>query len=181
MNESTEAEGTALLPPTFTDNKARVWTVELDVTTIKRVRKTLQVDLLATGEKQRDLLMRLSGEPVLLANLLFVICQEQAELQKVTDEEFGRGLGGDSIAHATEAMLDALVNFTPNPRDRMRMRKVLGKMDDWMDKARDVLEKQVTNPEIEKAVIETIATHGRLLQSSLELSASTPDPSASES
>ena len=41
---------------------------------------------------------------------------EAAEKQKISDEDFGRGLGGDAIDSATTALLEELVDFFPQRR-----------------------------------------------------------------
>jgi hypothetical protein len=98
----------------FTDNKARAWNVAIDAPAIKRVRKELEVDLLDAG-----LLKRLSDDPVLLVDLLWVLVSPQAGTIGVTDEDFGRSLAGDAIDHATRAFLDALLEFLPGQKRRL--------------------------------------------------------------
>ena len=61
----------------FTDNAGRKWRVAVTVDTIKRVKALRDVDLLEAVEGK--LLDRLIGDPVLLCDILFIVCKPQAD------------------------------------------------------------------------------------------------------
>ena len=137
----------------FKDNADRTWTITLNVYAVKKVRDLLQVDLLdlsdsghstALGKSDakggNGLLYRLIADPVLLVDVLYVICQDQADGANVTDEQFGRAMAGDVIDAATRAFLEELADFTPSPRDRARARKVIDATWRLIDRAQDVLD-----------------------------------------
>jgi hypothetical protein len=126
---------------TFRDNAGRTWAVSVDVAAIKRVRALAGFDLLSVVDgKAVD---RLIADPVLLCDVLCAACRPEAERLGVTDEDFGRAMAGDAIDHATQALLEELVSFCPNPRDRKRLRKFVTTMWTTMEKARDVLERKL--------------------------------------
>ena len=110
---------------TFKDNQDRSWEVALSVNAIKRVKGTLEIDLLEVIEGK--LLERLAGDPVLLCDVVFVVCQPQADKLGISDEDFGRAMAGEAIDAATAALLEELVDFFPRPR-REVLRKVLDKL-----------------------------------------------------
>jgi hypothetical protein len=110
---------------TFTDNASRTWTVTVNVDAIKRVKGTLGVNLLEAIEGK--LLDRLATDPVLLCDILYVLCKAQADAQNVTDEDFGRSMAGDVIEQATTAFLEELAGFFPKGR-RDLLTKALGKL-----------------------------------------------------
>lgn len=99
----------------FTDNRGRKWEVAVTVAVVKRVKATLNVDLLSVVEG-KDLLLRLQSDPLLLCDVLFVVVKQQADAAGISDEDFGAALAGDAIADAAAALLDALVNFFPSPK-----------------------------------------------------------------
>jgi len=114
---------------TFHDNAGRNWTVTLNVATLKRIRALTGIDLIniiSLDEHRKpnvELLERLSEDPILLVDVLYAACKPEADSQSVTDEQFGAAMAGDAIEHATNALLDELVSFFPDPK-----RKVLQKI-----------------------------------------------------
>ena len=131
----------------FRDTKGRTWKVELNVRQMKRVRDALGVDLVNVIEARRDgtvaadTLERVANDPVLLADILWVLCEGEAKPAPlpghppdggqpaaggygVTEEEFGASLAGDVISDATRAFLDELVDFFPGAR-RLFLRKAV--------------------------------------------------------
>jgi hypothetical protein len=142
---------------TFKDNAGRTWSLTLNVWTVKKVRDLLGVDLLDLGERAEPpngdparrslgeggkpgLLFRLIADPVLLVDVIYVVCKDQADSAPVTDEQFGRAMGGDAIDAATKAFLEELADFTPSPRDRARARKVIDATWKLIDRAQDLLD-----------------------------------------
>jgi len=159
----------------FTDNQGRAWNVEINVDAIKRVRGTCGVDLLDASDKQKSLLTDLATDPVLLVDVIYVVCRLQADDRGVSDEDFGRAMAGDAIDRATEALLEEVVNFTPNPRDRERMRKMLGKMNVWLEKTRDFLDTKLDDPRLDRAVESQLQTFDDSFGNLPGLSESSPD------
>ena len=107
---------------TFADNKDRQWTITIDVDAIRRVRADPGVDLM--GVLDGPLLTKIGSDPVLLVDVLYTLCAEQAEASKVTPRQFGQGLTGDASEAAATALLEALADFFPSRR-RAILRQVL--------------------------------------------------------
>ena len=126
---------------TFRDNAGRTWTVSVDVAAIKRVRALAGFDLLSVLDGKG--IDRLVLDPVLLCDVLCAACRPEAERLGVTDEDFGRAMAGDAIEHATRALMEELVSFCPNPRDRKRMQKLVTTLWTTMENARDVVERKL--------------------------------------
>ena len=143
---------------TFTNNAGHNWTLAITVDAIKRVRGLLNVDLLEIVEGK--LIERLIRDPVLLCDVVYAVCKPEADARGVTDEDFGRAMAGDAIEHATKALLEELVDFSPSPRDRANLGRVLEKTWAVMDRARDVVEARLGSGEIEKAVEQALANAG---------------------
>jgi hypothetical protein len=111
----------------FKDSKKRVWVVEIDVTTIKRIKSVLGVDLLTVADDSGQMLDRLASDAVFLVDLLYVICKDQADKLKVTDEDFGRLFSkGEIIQAAGIALQEAIIDFFPEPRKGL-MKAIFGK------------------------------------------------------
>lgn len=110
---------------TFTDNAGRTWTVAIHVAAVKRVRAILEIDLYGLVNEGFERLAELCHDPVTLVDLLYVLCQDEAEKRGVSDEDFGRAMAGDSIERATMAFIEALTDFFPNPRVRAGLKRVM--------------------------------------------------------
>jgi len=143
---------------TFTDNAGRTWTIAINVDAIKRVRGLLDIDLLEIVEGK--LIEKLIRDPVLLCDVVYAVCKPEADTRNVSDEDFGRAMAGDAIEHATKALLEELVGFSPSPRDRANLGRVLATTWRVMDRARDLIEARIESVNIEKVVEQALANAG---------------------
>jgi len=143
---------------TFTDNAGRTWTIAINVDAIKRVRGLLDVDLLDILDGQ--LIERLYRDPVLLCDVVYAVCKPEADAKGVSDEDFGRAMAGDAIEHATKALLEELVGFSPSPRDRANLQRILEMTWNVMDKARDAIEAKLATVNAEDFVAQALAMSG---------------------
>ena len=139
----------------FRDNKNRTWDIVLNVSQIKRLRDKLKLDLLADDNGLS--FSQLYTDPILLCNVLFVLCEKQAEERSVSDEDFGESLAGESIAKATEAFLTELADFFPNKKQSALLKSAVQKMDSLQDRMLDKME-----AEMEKEMEETAKQTGLL-------------------
>jgi len=163
--------------PTFTDMAGRDWRLVMSIADLRAVRDRLGVDLNRLDSE--SLLTRLYTDPVFLCDVLYVLCAQQAEVVGVSDEEFGRALGGDALEAATGALLDALVNFFPSGK-RTTLRRILNTMDRIDEMGQEKATEMLDNGTLEKAMAGILAS-GSASTASPESSASTPAPIASES
>lgn len=98
---------------TFTDKKKREWVLDLDVHLVEQIetRTEVRVDHLIANKWAG--LESLFGDPIKFVRLLWVMVEEQAAAKAITPEDFGRGLGGDSLEDAGNAFVKALADFSP--------------------------------------------------------------------
>ena len=162
----------------FTDTKERVWDVELNVRQMKRVRDVLGIDLVNViqagkdGAVATDTLDRVANDPILLVDILWVLCEGQAKAAGVTDDDFGSSLAGDSISDATRAFLDELVDFFPGAR-RLFLKKAVDLARKYETENLEVLEKALASPEFEERLKTSLIPP----TASRESAESTPAPS----
>jgi len=134
---------------TFKDNDGRTWTVAVNIATVKRVKTLLSVNLLDAIEGK--LIEELSTDPVLLCDVIYVVCKPEADETKVSDEQFGKAMAGDAIDHATVALLEELVDFFPEAK-RLVLRKALTKFQMVESLAIETANKYLDSPEMEKRI-----------------------------
>jgi hypothetical protein len=159
----------------FKDNADRTWTVAINVTAIKRVRGLLGIDLYKLVDDGFKPLADLMADPVQLVDVLYCLCKEEADARQISDEDFGRALGGDVISVAADAFVEELIAFFPNARARQGLKKVVAAGRQVQDKLLDHAETLVAQIDPSRAASDWIASFGNSRASS----ASTPGPSPS--
>lgn len=137
----------------FKDSSGRVWVVEITVGTIRRVRSLVDINLLEVVEG--PLIERLSSDPLLLCDVLYAVCQPQAEESGLSDEDFGEGLAGDVIDEATSALLESLVAFFPESRRRL-LSKAANKYRQMEQKALALVEARLDSPRLETRILKDL-------------------------
>ena len=168
---------------TFKDENGRDWEIVVNVDAARRVRDILGVNIAST--ETGGVLESIAEDPILLCDLLYVLCKPQADAAGVSDEQFGQALAGDAIDRATTAFLEALVDFFPS-----RRRAVLRRLVDGLKAAENQVlaaaEKKLSEGCFERAVDRELAKLDEKLDSltggpesgrSPEASDSTPAPS----
>jgi hypothetical protein len=134
---------------TFKDNAGRTWTVGVNIATVKRVKSLLEIDLLDVVEGK--LLDKIVLDPVMMCDVVYAICKPDADKQNITDEQFGCAMAGDAIEHATEALLQELIDFFPELK-RPALRAALEKFKTLQKKSTEFALKYLENPEFDKGM-----------------------------
>lgn len=99
----------------FKDDQKRSWSIVVTIPLARKVRDQLGVDILKT----QTALQELSEDPLMMIDVIYLLCEQQAEKRGVTDEQFGEALSGGSVHHAVEAFTEALINFTSPQRQKI--------------------------------------------------------------
>lgn len=108
--------------PTFKDGLGREWSLVMNCAELIRIRNEFGTDpmaFLTTGLQQffDDLAFR--------AKALWTWVRPAAEKVGVTEQSFLESISGDTFDAATCAMVDAIVDFSPSPEDRARLRAMI--------------------------------------------------------
>ena len=130
----------------FKDTAGRSWSLAINVDAIKRVRSMANVDLLDV-----TCVDRLTGDPVLLCDVLYALLKSDADAAKVTDIDFGRAMGGDTLDAATTAFLEELADFFPRPR-RQVLSLALEKARAVEAKVTELATKRLQSPELDAQI-----------------------------
>ncbi len=162
----------------FKDANGKAWEININVATVRRLRgSVLKLDLMALVEDKCKPLAKLIGDPCDLVDVLYLLCQEQADKLGITDEDFGRALGGDSLEQAANAFYEEYIDFFPDAKVRANLRKMLTKvkeigtiLNQGMDKKLDEIDAAIAAEAIQKMSMDS-------LTSAPASSDSTPDPS----
>lgn len=156
---------------TFQDNAGRTWTVAINVDAVKRVRDLLKEDLLDV----ENVLKRLMIDPILLCDVIYCVCKPQADSEKVSDADFARAMAGDVIAQAKTALVEELVLFSPDPRDRENLGIAVQKFNAMADRAKELVKARLNSPALSREIEAALSAVGGSFTSLPESSASIPD------
>ncbi len=107
----------------FTDNSGRTWDIDVNVGTARKVQDRLSVNVFKLFDEDGP---KLSGDPILLCDTLYVLCADQCNARGVDSYSFGCGLIGQALADGYEALMKAVADFFP-PLKAERLRRTLSK------------------------------------------------------
>ena len=145
---------------TFRDTAQREWAIQVDVAAIKRVMKTqfdylgeplTKINLLDLVDPESDLLKKVVEYPPLVCDLAYALCKPQCDEKNVSDEDFGRAMGGDVLETVLDAILEETVDFFPQGRKAV-LRKVLDKSRTFAEKAKALTAARLATGELEAAL-----------------------------
>lgn len=139
---------------TFTDNCGRSWELSINITTIRRARSLVGVDLLAYGTDEVNTKL---GDLVTFCDVLYALCKDQAVAAGVSDEDFGRGMFGDTLGSAIAAFEDELVDFFQNARLRKNLSELIQIGREVREKSLDVLEQAISTGAIREQAQKLVA------------------------
>lgn len=97
---------------TFKDTDGRTWSINLDAPSIMELREDVDPQFLKGPDGAAETIQRLQADPVLLCNVVYVLCREQ--LGASSQKQFYESVIGDAIDRATEALLGAILSFSPS-------------------------------------------------------------------
>lgn len=162
---------------TFRDTKGREWQVEVNASTVKRVKTLLGVLLTDAVDNKCELFARLHDDMGLIVDVLYALCKPQADAAGVTDEQFGEGFAGDVLTAGHEALIAELNDFFPNAQQRKNLALLREKMLKVTDLIQAEGARRIEGLDAESLAKSVIASFGNSPGSS----ASTPAPTPSAS
>lgn len=119
------------------------WRLSLNGWQLKKLKERIGFDA-----RDPDSIMQAASDPVLLVDVLYLLCEDQAKEFSVSERQFGEALAGDVLEQAVDAYLKETVDFFP-PRQRPALNKMLAKMTDFQNRATAMAEEKIDSPEME--------------------------------
>ena len=95
---------------TFEDCQGTAWRLCLNATLVKDVRDALMIDLVSLD---KDPFARLEADPVLLVDVLFMLCEKEAKERGIASREFGERISPEALGKAVECLQEAIISFFP--------------------------------------------------------------------
>lgn len=144
--------------PSFTDLADRKWQLDLNVHLAQQIRSALDVDFLNAHDGKA--LVKLAESDELFVSTLYMLCEEQAQAISVTPEEFAKGLAGDVLEFAEQALEEMLLAFT-RPAKRPALQAVLSRVHEVQTKAQDLAVQKVRGEAVTKLIQTQLEKAGR--------------------
>lgn len=116
----------------FKDNNGKEWILDINVGTIELVKARTGVDLTKLFEGQMELLGKLFSDPVQLVVVLWAAVRQP----DATDDDrlkFYSVLRGDALESAATALVEDVIDFFPNRRQREIWRETVKKLWEVVD------------------------------------------------
>jgi len=136
----------------FKDNEDREWNIRIDAPAIMQIREDCDSQFLFDDGEKQNTYQRLQSDPVLLCRVIFLLCAKQRSDRGITEEEFYFSVIGDAIDSATEAILKAIVFFTPK-RTRELLSAVAKRTERMQDQAIRMALEKINDPAIEEKLM----------------------------
>lgn len=131
----------------FTDATGESWTIEISVDEIRQLRKEINVDLLSLLDDHGLLLRKLAADPILLVDVISILCTDQIKRRQLDERAFAKRLVGYGLEAALDCLIEAIANFTP-PRQGAVIRQMWQKTTDLNQRAMDRLTTKLQSPEL---------------------------------
>ena len=96
---------------TFKDKAGRNWTISINIAAARRLRDTLNVDLLQPEVGDPPLLTRLGTDEILLGEVLCCLLSDQFETHGVGEDDVLAAFDGDTLLAAQTAFYEDLADF----------------------------------------------------------------------
>lgn len=158
------------LPAQFTDRRQRVWRLELNYALGKHIQQQTGLDFINAHDGKALLGVIQSDE--VLVQVLWLLCEEQAQTASVKEEEFGRGLDGPTLEAAINALEEAVLNFS-RPARRLALQAVREKAHEVEAAQAQLVATKVRSPQLAEVMATKMAEVSRQIDQQLAASLST--------
>ena len=138
----------------FKDKKDFSWEIEVNISALKRVKSHLDLNLLdifkQNPETQKfELLEKISEDPILLVDLLFVLCEKQVKERNMNAEDFANVFSGEVIENAVNSLLYEIIDFFPETKKAV-LKKILDTGKKMQGEAEKLILKKLANVNLEQ-------------------------------
>lgn len=158
----------------FVDQRGRTWRLELNYSLAKRLREATSLDFVNYQDGKALLAIHDSDEK--LVQVLWLLCESQAQAASVGEEEFGVGLGGDALEQAIEALEQALINFS-RPARRQAMQAIRDKAHELVAAQTDLATTKIRSPKVTQLMEAKIREVSEQIDRQIDAAMQTPSTS----
>lgn len=139
----------------FQDNTGREWCLSLNGWQLKRLKELIGFDA-----RDHESIFKAASDPALLCDVLYVLCQDQANKDGITDQQFGEAMTGDAIDAAADAYMQESVDFFPL-RQRPAMKAMLAKIQETQTQATKLAEEKLNGAAMDQMIAKAMSEANR--------------------
>jgi hypothetical protein len=139
----------------FKDSNGEVWSLHITVLEYMAIKKEHNIDIGNIFDEKSNWIQEMIAQEDMevFLGILGCLTDKEREKRNMTMEDFYGSLGGDVLAEAANAMIEAIINFTPaHKRGSLRkvvdstkttLNKVGEKVEVMMEKEMETLDEQI--------------------------------------
>lgn len=144
-----------LIMKSFTDAKGNTWTIEVNVTTLQRVKGLTGVDLTKLIDAKGETFSKVVEDVFIMFDVLTALVRPQLDAQGITTEQFGESLDETSLEDAVHALIEAVIDFFREGK-RMLLKRAFTKVKTAAERRQstsiDKAMQAVESPEFDQAI-----------------------------
>lgn len=103
---------------TFKDNAGREWRLAIGLATARNLKEATdgRIDVIeqSKGTTVHNLFGALAADIGLLGQVLWILCEAQAEEFGISELQFAEAFDMDALARGQDALIEAIIDFFPN-------------------------------------------------------------------
>jgi len=139
------------------DADGREWSTAVNIGTVRRVKEL--TGTLLTDAADTDLIERLNIDVMLLADVLYAVCQPICVERSISSAQFGELLAGTVIDRACASLMQDIVDFFPSGRREIVMRISQAATRLEVERTK-LLESKLTTEQFNKLILEAAEKAG---------------------
>lgn len=128
----------------FTDIKEREWRIDLTIGSARLIDERMKERFNGLSLLDANIVLGRLSDVFFAADLLWLVCKDQAEGEGITEEEFGRSIGGLVLFAGRNALLEEYIDFFPDPAVQSNLRTVVKRTQEMRDLAEEEIAKETT-------------------------------------
>lgn len=144
-----------LIMKSFTDAKGKIWTIEVNVATLQRVKGLTGIDLTKLIDAKGDTFTKVVEDVFIMFDVLTALVRPQLDAQGMTPEQFGESLDETSLENAVHALIEAVIDFFREGK-RMLLKRAFTKVKTAAERRQstsiDKALQAVESPEFDQAI-----------------------------
>ena len=132
-------------PTQFKDSKGQIWNVNINIGHYLALKSKLGIDISESFQSADNWMTRLASHDSIetLLGMIDILLESERKSRDLTLDQMYEGMNGDVIADATNALIEAIVLFSPAHKQKA-LRLIVDSVTVGMERAMVMVEKEET-------------------------------------